>query len=81
MESIVTILEFLSKMNIMKILKLFLIFIGSIPIYISINYLLSIIIYGTFTTENLILNSTSYAVAITCIAGYKLFKKSQKESE
>lgn len=61
----------------MKILKLISVFIGCIPLFIAIDFLISIAISGTYNSDNVVLNSTAYAFASTCIYGYRLYHKSK----
>lgn len=57
-----------------KILKLLLIFIGSFPVYMLVDFILSMLIKGTFDTEDLLFRASPFAISYTCIAAYRLFR-------
>ena len=64
-----------------KIFKLLLIFIGSFPVYMLVDFILSMLIKGTFDTEDLLFRASPFAISYTCIAAYSLFRPAKNKKQ
>ena len=63
-----------------KILKLIAIFIGSIPFYFVVNYLIGLLFNDTFNLKSTIIGSTAFAFAMTASTAYRWFKSAEKQN-
>ena len=62
-----------------KIIKLIAIFIGSIPFYFVVNYLINLLFNDTFNLKNTIIGSTAFAFAMTALTAYRWSKSTDKK--
>lgn len=61
-----------------KTLKLIAIFIGSIPFYFVVNYLIGLLFNDTFNLKNTFIGSIIFAIMWTGLTAYRWFRPIKK---